>query len=104
MYTVKIMIVSLSLLLVLGFATAETIHVDDDNIAGPWEGTQEHPYQYIQDGIDNASYGDTVLVADGIYNGYGNIDLDFKGKAITVISKNGATATIIDCEQLGRGF
>ena len=42
--------------------------------------------------------GDTVLVADGIYTGDGNRDLDFKGKAITVTSENGAENCIIDCE------
>ena len=29
----------------------DTIYVDDDDTQGPWDGTTEHPYQYIQDGI-----------------------------------------------------
>ena len=37
------------------------IYVDGNNTAGPWDGTLEHPYQHIQDGVDNASAGDTVL-------------------------------------------
>ncbi len=49
--------------------TAQTrraiIYVDDDNTSGPWDGTVEHPYQYIQDGIDNAVAGDTILVLAG---------------------------------------
>ena len=58
----------------------------------------------IQAGIDAASDGDTVLVADGTYTGEGNKNLDFKGKAITVQSENGAESCIIDCENEGRGF
>jgi parallel beta-helix repeat protein len=49
-------------------------------------------YSTIQSAINAASDGDTVLVADGIY--YENIN--FNGKAITVRSVNGASATIID--------
>jgi len=35
-------------------ATGTTIYVDDDNTSGPWDGTIEHPYQYIEDGVDAA--------------------------------------------------
>ncbi len=58
----------------------------------------------IQAGIDAAVAGDTVLVADGTYTGEGNKNIDFKGKAITVQSENGAENCIVDCESLGRGF
>ena len=60
----------------------------------------------IQSGIDAAKNGDTVLVADGIYRGPGNVNINFKGKQITVKSVNGAEATIITCGRKAdtRGF
>lgn len=54
-------------------------------------------YQTIQDAIDSAVDGDIVIVADGIYTGDGNRDIDFRGKAITVMSENGPENCIIDC-------
>lgn len=55
-------------------------------------------YETIQDAINWANNGDIVLVANGIYSGDGNRDIDFLGKNIVVKSKNGARTTIIDCE------
>jgi predicted outer membrane repeat protein len=54
-------------------------------------------FNTIQKAIDEANNGDWVLVADGIYTGDGNRDIDFKGKAITVHSQNGPKTCIIDC-------
>ncbi len=78
-------------LAITGFSYAAVIRVPDDQPT-------------IQAGIDAASDGDTVLVADGTYTGSGNKNLDFKGKAITVKSDSGAENCIIDCENDGRGF
>ncbi|MBD3217637.1 MAG: VWA domain-containing protein, partial [candidate division Zixibacteria bacterium] len=55
-------------------------------------------YPTIQAAIDSSINGDTIIVADGIYQGEGNRDIDFKGKEILVISENGPEHTVIDCE------
>ncbi len=62
-------------------------------------------FNAIQDGIDAAVDGDAVLVADGLYTGARNKNLDFGGRLITVRSASGdPTACVIDCESDGRGF
>ncbi|MFH2050213.1 MAG: Ig-like domain-containing protein [bacterium] len=58
----------------------------------------------IQSAIYTASSGDTILVADGVYTGYGNKDINFGGLAITLKSENGPSKCIIDCQSEGRGF
>jgi parallel beta-helix repeat protein len=68
----------------------KTIYIDDDNIEGPWYGTILYPYQFIQDGIDNASYNDTIFVLNGTY--YENI---FINTTVNLISEN-KNMTIID--------
>jgi hypothetical protein len=51
-----------------------------------------------------ANPGDTVLVLAGTYTGPNNRDLDCGGTNIVLLSASGAAATIIDCENAGRGF
>ena len=84
MFVYSIIIVCFSFLCPLAFAA--TINVPADQLT-------------IQAGIDTAQNSDTVLVDDGIYKGEGNVNIDFKGKSITVQSRNGADTTIIDCEE-----
>lgn len=67
-------------------------------------------YPTIQAAVDAATHGDVILLADGVYRGTGNRNIDLKGKAITLGSKNGNPETcIVDPEgvypQAGRrGF
>ena len=98
-----------ALVLILGVplpaADAQTTwYVDDDNCPGPGTGTPGDPFCTIQDGIDAAQEGDTVQVADGLYIGTGNKDLDFGGLDLTVRSENGPDDCVIDCAGTGRGF
>lgn len=59
----------------------------------------------IQAALDAATNEyDIIMLADGIYTGLGNTDLDFKGKKVMLRSANGPAATVIDCEQSSRGF
>ncbi len=57
----------------------------------------------IQQAIDAAATGDTVLVASGAYTGYGNFAIDYGGTDLVLLSEAGADSTIIDCEHKGPG-
>jgi parallel beta-helix repeat protein len=70
-------------------------------------------YETIQEAIDASINGDVIILAEGIYTGTGNRDIDFLGKVITVRSidpndPNIVAATVIDCNATAddrhRGF
>lgn len=42
--------------------------VDDDNTAGPWDGSFEHPYEKIEDALAAVASGDLIHVAPGTYD------------------------------------
>tara|TARA_B100001250_G_C19814472_1_gene797524 strand:- start:955 stop:4959 length:4005 start_codon:yes stop_codon:yes gene_type:complete len=58
----------------------------------------------IQAGIMWASNGDTVLVGSGTYSGSGNVDINFFGKSIHLLSSSGSSNTTIDLNNDSRGF
>ena len=88
---------------------SRAVYVDDDalfdpgpgdpDISDPYEdGSMEHPFDAIQEAIDAAMPGDTVIVLDGTYTGTGNHDISFLGKPITIRSQNGPDNCIIDAQ------
>ena len=78
--------------------------VDDD---GPAD------FDNIQDAVNYATNGDTIILQEGVYQGTGNRNIDFLGKAIVVkgTDPNNPVVianTVIDCQgisgSLRRGF
>ena len=88
----------------LAFAVTDPtiIYVDDDNTSGIENGTLTWPFSTVQRAIRAATNGDTVEVAQGTYVE----NINFLGKAITVLSSNPddpavVAATILDGNQAG---
>jgi len=67
-----------------------TVFVDILNTNGPWDGTEQHPFKSIQEGIDFAGEADTVFVKSGTYQETVTID-----KKINLIGED-KNKTIID--------
>lgn len=76
-------------------AEPRTIYVDVGNAGDPDEdGTLQHPFDEIQEGVDAASSGDIIYVASGIYYQYveiskSSISLVGEGEDITIIDGGG---------------
>jgi len=81
--------------------TSNIIYVDDDNINGPWCGSEENPYKFIKDAVENATDGNVIHVFSGYYkerNIKVNKQLVFRG-----IKSNG-TKPIVDGNNSGTIF
>ncbi len=94
---------------------APLIFVDDNAVNDPWpgcsetsdpleDGSVEHPFDSVQEAINKAVLGNTVIVLPGVYTGKNNRNIEFLGKPIIVRSRDSPENCIIDCQNLGRGF
>ncbi len=85
--------------------TASIFYVDAASPNNPGGGTFLNPFRTIQDAIDDPNCVDycEIIVMPGIYTGFGNRDIDFVGKAITikgtsVYDWDVVASTVIDCQ------
>ena len=83
----KLYLLFVIVLIIVSSASANTIHVPGD-------------HRTIQAGVLASHDGDTVLVANGRYTGFGNRGIDFQGREIVIIAENGPENCIIDLENL----
>jgi hypothetical protein len=77
------------------------IYVDDNNTEGPWDGTVDYPYQYIQDGIDNATDDDSIFVFYGKY--FERVRVNKRVTIIGIESEDGKKP-IVDAQEKGIVF
>ncbi|MDH7506610.1 MAG: pectinesterase family protein [Candidatus Thermoplasmatota archaeon] len=70
--------------------TKNIIYVDDNNTNGPWDGSIQHPFQYIHQAINNSTDKDLIYVFSGVY--HENFIID---KKLTIVGEN-KSSTIID--------
>src|SRR5262245_53724511 len=78
-------------LLLVSAASAGTLHVPEY-------------YPTIGAALAAAHNGDRIVVADGVYSGPDNRNLDFAGKRIRLTSASGPANCIIDCQDQSRAF
>ena len=84
------------------------VYVDDDGNctdAVDCDGSELRPFRTILEGLEDANDETVVIVRDGTYTGYGNIDLEISDSYRRVsaeFSERGGGNVIIDCE--GEGF
>ncbi len=90
MYRIFVSLILLTLILTPVYLFADIINIPED-------------FEAIQDGIDEAEDGDTVLVADGEYTGEGNTELQIDNE-IFLLSEGGPENCIINCEEEARSY
>jgi len=71
----------------------------DPQTSDPCEdGSESHPFDSIQEGLDNGGDGVLITVRPGTYCGPGNRDLDFRGVVSVLSAEGGPTRCTIRCD------
>jgi parallel beta-helix repeat protein len=101
---------------------ADPLVVDDDGTYDWWkyggqpqdpqqsdpdeDGSLTHPFDAIQEAIDVASNGVTILVREGEYYGYGNRDINLASLELRILAENQSdpSATVVKSHGLGPVF
>lgn len=95
-------VVSCCLIIALLFGCSDkTTESNDDNNVDPNENSLINvpgDAATIQAAYDMAEDGDTIMLADGIYTGDGNVGLVFNSKSVVLTSQNGPEYSILDCQ------
>ncbi len=103
-------VIGLMLVAAAGANAQTTIHVNGPCGNDAWTGASpvcaapDGPKRTIQAGISASADGDTVVVADGVYSGSGNVGMSFGFRRIVLRSQNGPQACIIDPLGVTRAF
>lgn len=105
----NIMIALNTLLLSLSVLGGATYYVDPAGPNDPGTGTVADPYRRINDAVQASVDTDTIILAEGVYAGSGNVNLELGGRAITIQSvdpENPACvqATVLDAMGSDRVF
>jgi hypothetical protein len=88
---------------ILDECEAVVVHVNV-NAAPGGNGSLAAPFDNLSDAFDLAIDGWTIKVADGVYSGPENRDLQFSARSLNVLSLGGSGACTIDLQQSGSAF
>jgi hypothetical protein len=86
----KLYILIILLVPFLGFA--QTVYVDTSNNTGIENGTKQHPFNTVEEGIAGSKTGDTIFVKNGTYSPLGG---ELKLRPGTILFGENPTYTII---------
>ena len=66
-YLIVFLFIGSTIIPTISSEDGDILYVDDDNKNGPWDGSQQHPFQFIQEAVTAAKTGDEIFVYNGFY-------------------------------------